>query len=55
MHMLLNFDRLYKPLSRIAIKHFNDDTKLSYATIFTTTLQASLLLNASPSIRYTHF
>ena len=39
----------------LAIKFFNNVTKFFQAGIATTTLQTSLLLNASPPVRHTHF
>ena len=41
--------------STLAITRFNSATKLFQSKINTTTLRASLLLNASPPIQRTHF
>ena len=56
MHTHLKFTfKLALDISKIAITRFNSDTKLFQAVINATTLQASLLLKALPTVRHAHF
>ena len=54
MHLNLVFKRALH-FSTLAVKLFNSGTKLFQDIIINATLQASLLLNASPPVQHTHF